>query len=113
MFRALRSAKQPLSLVLALAVLATSSAWAAVDITDRIEHGMEQAQTLPNEPANDTGVCKHGCVGHMVVHLSAPTGAVTAEPNMRVAGGIASTPAQHVIFAPPQSFYRPPRVLLN
>lgn len=110
MFRALQSAKQSLSLFLALAILATSSAWAALDIADRIEHGMEQAQTLPNEPAKDTGGCKHGCIGHMGVHLSGPTGAVNAESNIRVACDIAPTPAQHLIFPPPQSFYRPPRV---
>lgn len=113
MFRALRSARQLLSLVLAWAVFASSSAWAAVDVADRIEHGMEQAQTLPSEPAKDTGGCKHGCVGHMVVHLSAPTATLSAEPNMPVTGRIASTPAQHVVFPPPQSFYRPPRLLLN
>lgn len=112
--RQIRNIKRLLSLVLVVAILATNSAWAAVDVADLIDHGLKQGQTLPNEPGNgDIGVCKHGCVGHMVVHLSAPLSEAATADKRPAAARVASTSSLSFVFLLPDLFFRPPRVLLD
>lgn len=112
--RAIRLFRRLLNLLLVAAVLAASGTWAAVDLADRMEHVLEQAQTAPEGPAGEhNAMCKHGCIGHLAAHLSGPLDAAPTADRRPATARVASTSSLFFVFPVPDSFFRPPRTVLG
>lgn len=111
--RAFRPLRRLLALVLVAAVLSTGSTWAAADLADRMQHGLEQA-ALPDTPSGSPKpACQHGCVGHLVGHLSAAISVAESCEIVPVVFQVGSSLPLPLVFPLPSSFFRPPRDFLG
>lgn len=111
--RALSFFRRLLRLVLIAAMVVTSGGWAMADLSDQLQHELEQARTLPDGSGGvQGGSCDHGCVGHLAAHLVASVNVGHAVRDARLAEPAAAPPRSLIILALQQSFFRPPRVFL-
>lgn len=111
--RAIRPLHRLLALLLAAAILATGGTWAAADVTHHVQHGLDQG-ALPDTPSGGLKTaCQHGCIGHLVSHLSAAVNDHGSWDSILVARQVSSKPPLPLILALPSSFFRPPRDFLG
>jgi hypothetical protein len=116
--RAMRwSFRRVFSLVLCVAVLFSGSGFASA-YAGAIEHdlGIEASLGSPDKaPATGgepSGVCDHGCAGHLTVHLLSIVPSAAFLFQMASKSMLEPMPEIRAVHALPNSFFRPPRLLL-
>lgn len=111
------SFRRVFSLVLCVAVLFAGSGFAS-SYAGAIEHdlGIEGSLDWPdNAPATGgerNGACDHGCAGHLSVHLLSIAPSAGFLFQIAASTDLELLPDIRAVLALPNSFFRPPRLLL-
>lgn len=104
------------AVVLAGAVLVAGGGFggafaAAMEHSLGVESPLAPASSSEEGDASN-GKCDHGCAGHLSVHLTTLTDAQAWPAPVGASSGQKPDPASCAPSSPPDSFFRPPRVLL-
>lgn len=106
------SFRRVFSLVLCVAVLFAGSGFASA-YADGIEHDLGIEATLDSpDSAPATGGERHGCAGHLTAHLLSLTPSAELLFEATATPGLESVPDTRAVPTLPNSFFRPPRLLL-
>jgi hypothetical protein len=112
-----RSLRRVFTLVLCVAVLFSGSGFAST-YAGAIEHdlGIESSLGSPDNPpasgGERSGVCEHGCAGHLSGHLLSIASSPALLFQKAETPQLQPLPDTRAVLALPNLFFRPPRLLL-